>query len=94
VRLFALEDVTDPAEMIGWVACQLEESHVDFRARLEVAQCVEWEFDFWDIKERCRIKTRMEGVDMVGASVYMIRRVDYDDHKRAKQRRVEAIGTS
>jgi hypothetical protein len=37
VRLFALEDATDPAEMIGRVACQLEESYVDFRARLEVA---------------------------------------------------------
>jgi hypothetical protein len=55
VRLFALEDATDPVEMIGQVACQPKESYMDFRARLEVAKCMEWEFDFWDFEERCRI---------------------------------------
>jgi hypothetical protein len=75
-----LEQATDPTEMIGRVACQLEESYFDFRARLESTRCVEWEFDFWDIEECCRIKNRMESVDTMGISVYVIRRVNYDDH--------------
>lgn len=92
VRLFALEDEVNTIEMIGRVACQPHELYSSFRVRLEEAKCVEWGFDFWDFEEQCRIKTRMEGVDTVGDSVYVIQARHGDEHDRAKRMRLHVGG--
>jgi hypothetical protein len=94
VKFFCLEDENSTAELNGRVSCQPNESYSDFRGRLELAKCVEWSFDFWDVEDRCRIKSRMEDVDTIGTSVYVIRRDEGEEHDRAKRRRVEATGTS
>jgi hypothetical protein len=86
VKLFCLEDDNSTAELNGRVSCQPNESYADFWGRLELVQCVEWSFDFWDVEEHSRIKSRMEGVDTIGEFVY-----EGEDH--AKRRRIEATGT-
>lgn len=45
IKLFALEEETDPGEMIGRVACRSDESYQEeFMLRLEDSGCVEWPF--------------------------------------------------
>jgi hypothetical protein len=41
VNFFCLEDDNATAELNGRVSCQPNESYVDFRGRLELAQCME-----------------------------------------------------
>ena len=94
VKFFCLEDENSTAELNGRVSCQPNESYSDFRGRLELAKCVDWSFDFWDVDDRCRIKPRMEGVDTIGTSIYVIRKNEGEEHNRAKRRRIEATGTS
>ena len=46
VKFFCLEDNNATVELNGRVSCQPNESYADFQGRLELAQCVEWSFDF------------------------------------------------
>ena len=85
VKLFCLEDNNATTELNGRVSCQPNESYVYFWRRLELAQYVEWSFDFWDVEERSRIKSRMEGVDTIGESVYKIRKHKGEDHDCTKR---------
>ena len=54
---------------------------------------MDWPFQFGDFKDRRRINTRMEVVDIVGNSVHVIRIREGEDLDPMKRRHVEAIGT-
>jgi hypothetical protein len=94
VKLFALDDDSCTPELIGQCCCQPNESYSDFRGRLEATSCIEWPFHFFDFEEGCRIKPRMESLDTIGQSVYIVKILDDGKADRSKRRRVEATGTS
>ena len=73
VKLFALVDASSSPENIGRCHCKPNEAYSEFRSRLESTHCVEWPFEFYDFEEGCKIKPRMESLDTIGGSVYVIR---------------------
>jgi hypothetical protein len=94
VRLFALLDNCTTPELVGWCACEPNESYFDFRARLQAANCMDWSFEFFDFDKGCSINPRFEKLDTIGTCVY-VKRVSKDlEADRSKRRLVEAIGTS
>jgi hypothetical protein len=58
---------------------------------LEAAQIIDWLFQFFDRDEGCRIQARMERLDTIGDSVYVVKELDAVENDRSKHRRVDAI---
>jgi hypothetical protein len=40
---------------------------------LEEAGAVDWPFEFYDFEEACKIKARMERLDTISSSVYVVK---------------------
>jgi hypothetical protein len=61
--------------------------------RLESVGCVEWPFEFWDLEESYRINIKLEGLNTIGKSVYVILVSAIEEGGATKRRHIEACGT-
>jgi hypothetical protein len=89
-----LEDVGSVPVNAGRFSCQLNETYLNFKVRLEEAGAVDWPLEFYDFEEACKIKARMERVDTISSFVSDVKIAEDGDADRRKRRRVEGAGTS
>ena len=94
VKLFVLLDDYITQELIGQCVCEPNKSYFDFQAQLQVANCVDWPFEFFDFDEGYNINTRFKKLDTIGTYIYVKWVSKYLEANQSKWRRVEAIGTS
>ena len=94
VKLFILEDVGSVPIYAGRCSCQPNKTYLNFRVRLEEAGAVDWPFEFYDFEEACKIKARMERVDTISSSIYVVKITEDGNADRRKRRRVERASTS
>ena len=58
--------------------------------RLEEKVVLDWPFEFWDNKERCRIRQKMEVLNDVVSDVYVLSKVvEVEGQESCKHRRVD-----
>lgn len=86
VKLWILEGEFSIPTYYSKVKVVQDETFDSLRARLEGKGALEWDFDFWDMEESCRIRRKMEGLNDVGSDVYLVRaeapRVDSSKRRR------------
>ena len=93
VKLFILQHEGSHPKYIGPCNCQEEEPYTDFRLRLESVGCIEWPFEFWDLEESYRINIKLEGLNTIRKSIYVIHVSSIEEGGAIKRRRIEACGT-
>jgi hypothetical protein len=73
VVLYTLQSEASAPELEGPMGCCEGDTCADLRVRLEAAGVLDWSFQFWDYDQNCRIKNKMERLNLIGNNVYVIR---------------------
>lgn len=87
IKLFSLENEGDDPEFIGPIDVEEGQSFALLRVKLEEVGVIEWPFQFWDASESCRIRPRLERLNTVQPTMYVIP-VTIESNDRQKRMRV------
>jgi hypothetical protein len=79
VKLYAITDEACGPEFIGPVSTAPYEMYAKFREFLEKEGILEWPFDFWETKKKCRLLPKLERFNAIGSAVFVIPRGGSDD---------------
>jgi hypothetical protein len=72
VVLYTLQSEASTPELEGPMGCCEGDTCANLRMRLEAARVLDWSFQFWDYDQKCRIKNKMERLNLIGNNVYVI----------------------
>ena len=87
IKLFSLENEGDDPEFIGPIDMEEGQSFALLRVKLEEVGVIEWPFQFWDASESCRIRPRLERLNTVQPTMYVIP-VTIESNDRQKRMRI------
>ena len=88
VKIWTLESESSAPELFDKVSADVKETLASFRLLLETEEVLDWEFNFWDVEDKRRMKKKVERLNDVSANVYVIPTISTDSDS-FKQRRVE-----
>ncbi len=73
VKIWMLEDEFATPEIFDKVKQEGAETLASLRVRLETEEVLDWEFDYWDVEDKRRIRKKVERLNDVEGDVYVIR---------------------
>ena len=91
VKIWTMDADYSILEFYSKVKVLLDETYASLRICLEEKQALEWPFEFWDNKEHCRIRLKMEGLNNVLADVYVLP-LRCEDEEPSKRRQLKGDG--
>lgn len=88
VKIWTLEDEFAAPEIFDKVKQEGAETLASLRVRLETEEVLDWEFDYWDVEDKRRIRKKVERLNDVEGDVYVIRSQGANEDP-LKRRRLE-----
>ena len=72
IKLFALEDESGIPQWIIQVSANDSDSYSILQVKLEEVGALDWPFDFWDVKERCRVSRKFKSLQVIKPLIYAV----------------------
>jgi hypothetical protein len=72
IKLFTIANDDRVLKLLGPIIVYEDQSYVGLQCLLEEVEIVEWTFQFWDVKAKCTIKTKLEKFNKIGLEVFTI----------------------
>ena len=72
IKLYTIDSESAEPELLNPFFCHIGDIYAELQSRLEKDGCVDWQFQFWDFDDQCRIRNKFKAMNLVSERVYVI----------------------